>query len=71
MNSIEKSRKETAELKNQLKGLEAQEAAGEFAAVSVEEEPKPTTPSEASVEQDKSPSPFDIIDRVLKKKAKQ
>jgi chromosome segregation ATPase len=66
-----KSRKEISELQNQLRELKAQPAATGPSAVIVDVKPKSTSPSEASGEQDQSPSPFDIIDRVLKKKAKQ
>jgi chromosome segregation ATPase len=69
-NEIEKSRKEIAELKIQLKGLKAQQASGESAAVSVEVKPKPTSASEGSGKQGESPNPADLINGALQKKAK-
>jgi len=70
-NNIGKSRKEIAELQNQLRGLKAQPVPTGPSAVIVDVKPKSTSPSAASGEPAESPSPFDIIDKVLKKKAKQ
>ena len=69
-NNIGKSRKEIAELQNQLREPKAQQAPTESSAVIVDVKPKSTSPSEASGERGESPSPSDIIDWVLKKKAK-
>ena len=69
-NDIEKSRKEIAALQNQLRELKAQQAPAEPVPVIVDVKPKSTSKSEASAEQGESPSPSDIIDWVLKKKAK-
>jgi chromosome segregation protein len=68
--TIEKSKKEIAALQNQQKGLKAQQIPSESSAVIFDVKPKTTSKSEASGEQDESPSPSDIIDWVLKKKAK-
>jgi type II secretory pathway predicted ATPase ExeA len=70
LSEIEKSRKEIAELKIQLKGLKAQQASGESAAASVEVKPKPTPASDGSGKQGESPNPADAIDGALQKKAK-
>jgi hypothetical protein len=69
-NNIEKSRDEIAELQNQLRDLKAQQVPTDSSAVIVDVKPKPTSKSEAAGKQAESPSPSDIIDWVLKKKAK-
>jgi len=68
--TINKSKKEIAELQNQLRELKAQQAPTESSAVIVEVKKKSTSNSEASGEQGESPSPSDAIDWVLKEKAK-
>jgi type II secretory pathway predicted ATPase ExeA len=68
--TINKSKKEIAELQNQLRELKAQQAPTESSAVIVEVKKKSTSNSEASGEQGESPSPSDEIDWVLKEKAK-
>ncbi len=68
--TIEKSRKEIAALQVQLRELKAQQAPAEPVPVSVDVKPKSTSKSEASAEQGESLSPSDLIDSILKRKAK-
>jgi hypothetical protein len=67
---IEKSTINIDELQDQLKDLTPHQAPPETLPVIVDVNKKSTSKSEASAEQGESPSPSDIIDRVLKKKAK-
>jgi chromosome segregation ATPase len=68
--TIEKSEKEIVELKNRLKGFEAQQIPAE-PSPGVAEMPKKTAPPRDVVkDQGIPPNPSDIIDWVLKKKAK-
>ncbi len=69
-NDIEKSKKEIAELQNQIGEHKAQQTPTESSPVIVDVKKKSTSKSEPSGEQGESPSPSDIIDWVLKKKAK-
>ena len=67
---IEDSKIKINDLLEQLKDLKPQQAPTEPAPVIVDVKKKSTSPSEVSAEQGESPSPADIIDWVLKKKAK-
>jgi len=65
-----KGEKEIAELQNQLRSLKARQTATEPSAVIDDVKEKSTSKIEASGERDELPRPSNIIDYVLKKKAK-
>jgi chromosome segregation ATPase len=68
--TIKKGEKEIAEIQNQLRSLKARQTATEPSAVIDDVKKKSTSKIEVSGEQDESPRPSNIIDYVLKKKAK-
>ena len=68
--TINKNKKEIAELQEQLRELKAQQAPTETSPIIVDVKKKSISKSEGSGEQGNSPSPSDVIDRVLQKKAK-
>ena len=68
--TIKNGEKEIAEIQNQLRSLKARQTATEPSAVIDDVKEKSTSKIEASGEQDESPKPSNIIDYVLKKKAK-
>jgi type II secretory pathway predicted ATPase ExeA/predicted nucleic acid-binding Zn-ribbon protein len=68
--TIKKGEKDIVEIQNQLRSLKARQTATEPSAVIDDVKEKSTSKIEASGEQDELPRPSNIIDYVLKKKAK-